>query len=82
MESLNDVVLRVHPNLIPVRLTAPPIKCASSIQPTPTILTTTPIIVFAKDFRHDIDFAAFDAGTTFGTAGGEGGHSLSFFGFS
>ncbi len=47
---------------------------ASSIRPAPTLLTAAPI-AFANGSGHDIDRAAFDAGTTLRDAGGrEGGH--------
>ncbi len=42
---------------------------APALRPTPTLLTATPI-AFAKGSRHDIDRAAFDAGTTLRNAGG------------
>ncbi len=49
------------------------VACAPAIRPTPTLPATTPI-AFANDSRHKVDRPAFDAGTTFGTAGGDGGH--------
>ncbi len=45
-----------------------PIIRTPAIRPTPTLLTATPI-AFTSNGRHTIERAAFDAGTTLGTAG-------------
>ena len=52
----------------------PPNSSAPTIRPAPTLLTATPI-AFANNPRHEVDRPAFDAGTSFGTAGRDGGHS-------
>ena len=57
--------------------TKPLLLVFGKIRPAPTLLTTAPIAL-ANDCQHDIDRPAFDAGTSFGTAGGEGGHFFYF----